>query len=34
LAGAGLVLGYGSWALLMLGFAGVVWLQYFTTFGG
>jgi hypothetical protein len=33
LAGAGLVLGYGSWALLMLGFAGVFWLEYFTDFG-
>jgi hypothetical protein len=32
LAGAGLVLGYGSWALLMLGFAGVVLLQFFLNF--
>jgi hypothetical protein len=33
LAGGGLVLGYGSWALLMLGFAGIIWLQSFTNFG-
>jgi hypothetical protein len=32
LAAAGLVLGYGSWALLMLGFAGIIWLQYATDF--
>jgi hypothetical protein len=33
LAGAGLVLGYGSWALLMLGFVAIIWLQYLTNFG-
>jgi hypothetical protein len=32
LAGTGLFLGYGSLALLMLGFLAVIWLQYATDF--